>query len=76
MLPQVEQAIEFIRSMGLVRGAAAAARADGSDGNGGSGAEARPLPSVKATGGGAFKFAQLFAERLGVALSKEDEVSE
>jgi hypothetical protein len=30
---------------------------------------------VRATGGGAFKFAELFKERLGVMLKKEDEIS-
>lgn len=29
---------------------------------------------VKATGGGAYKFADLFKERLGVSLDKEDEM--
>ena len=57
---RVEQAIEFVRSMGLTAGAAAT--------------PTRPL-SVKATGGGAFKFATLFSERLGVTLTKEDEMS-
>lgn len=32
------------------------------------------LPSVKATGGGAYKFAETFKERLGISLDKEDEV--
>jgi pantothenate kinase len=30
---------------------------------------------VKATGGGAYKFADLFKERLGVGLDKEDEMN-
>jgi hypothetical protein len=30
---------------------------------------------VRATGGGAFKFAELFRERLGVVIKKEDEIS-
>lgn len=29
---------------------------------------------MKATGGGAYKFADLFKERLGVSLDKEDEM--
>lgn len=31
--------------------------------------------SVKATGGGAYKYAQLFKERLGIVLEREDELS-
>ena len=30
---------------------------------------------MKATGGGAYKFADLFKERLGVGLDKEDEMN-
>lgn len=30
---------------------------------------------MKATGGGAYKFADLFKERLGVSLDKEDEMN-
>ena len=30
---------------------------------------------MRATGGGAFKFADLFRERLGVVLKKEDEIA-
>jgi pantothenate kinase len=30
---------------------------------------------VRATGGGAFKFADLFREKLGVVLKKEDEIA-
>lgn len=30
---------------------------------------------VRATGGGAFKFSDLFRERLGVVLKKEDEIA-
>lgn len=30
--------------------------------------------NLKATGGGAYKFADLFKERLGVSLDKEDEM--
>lgn len=33
-----------------------------------------PCSCEKATGGGAFKFADLFRERLGVSIEKEDEM--
>lgn len=39
------------------------------------GAEARLRVQVRATGGGAFKYADLFRERLGVVLRKEDEMA-
>lgn len=33
------------------------------------------MDSEKATGGGAYKYADLFKERLGVSIEKEDEMS-
>ncbi|XAR50187.1 Pantothenate kinase [Bertholletia excelsa] len=39
-----------------------------------SGAEVNENAVIKATGGGAYKFADLFKERLGVSIEKEDEM--
>ncbi|PKI59131.1 hypothetical protein CRG98_020497 [Punica granatum] len=42
--------------------------------NWGSGSPSRDNAVIKATGGGAYKFTDLFRERLGVSLDKEDEM--
>ena len=47
----------------------------GTGGHDGFSASARSTPMrIKATGGGAYKYAQVFRERLGVVLEKEDEM--
>ena len=59
---RIHECIEFIRTNGLHKGSV--------DPMGG-----QTPRKVKATGGGAFKFAQLFEEQLGVVFDKEDEIA-
>uniref|UniRef100_A0A7C9EM76 Pantothenate kinase 2 n=1 Tax=Opuntia streptacantha TaxID=393608 RepID=A0A7C9EM76_OPUST len=64
---KINECLEFIKSKNLHRGGMDPRRWSSdtlSDGN----------VVVKATGGGAYKFAELFKERLGVSLDKEDEM--
>ncbi|KAI9174815.1 hypothetical protein LWI28_023120 [Acer negundo] len=61
---KINECLDFIRSKQLHRG--------GHHWN--AEAPANENAVIKATGGGAFKFADLFKERLGVSLDKEDEM--
>ncbi|XP_057738408.1 pantothenate kinase 2-like [Arachis stenosperma] len=62
---KINECLDFINSKQLHRGGAESPYADGAtDGN----------AIIKATGGGAYKYTDLFKERLGVSLDKEDEM--
>lgn len=81
---KIHQAIDFIEAKGLHRrtqgdvgsSSNGSSRNDGNGGSGGGngGSGGSNGGRIKATGGGAFKFAELFEERLGVVLEKEDEM--
>ncbi|MED6185102.1 Pantothenate kinase 2, mitochondrial [Stylosanthes scabra] len=63
---KINECLDFINSKQLHNGGTESPYADGAnDGN----------AIIKATGGGAYKYADLFKERLGVSLDKEDEMN-
>ncbi|CAI0547252.1 unnamed protein product [Linum tenue] len=64
---KINECLEFISSKQLHCGGVDAC-------NGLLGASANQNAVIKATGGGAYKFADLFKDRLGVSLDKEDEM--
>ncbi|KAI9174533.1 hypothetical protein LWI28_018667 [Acer negundo] len=64
---KINECLDFIRSKQLHRGGMDSRHWNAE-------APANENAVIKATGGGAFKFADLFKERLGVSLDKEDEM--
>ncbi|KAI9125014.1 hypothetical protein K1719_003630 [Acacia pycnantha] len=60
---KINDCLEFIKSMKLHLGGSQ--QQDGPE---------RQITAIKATGGGAYKYADLFKERLGISLKKEDEM--
>ncbi|KAI4336147.1 hypothetical protein L6164_014712 [Bauhinia variegata] len=63
---KINECLDFIYSKQLHRGGLESRYSDG---------VTNQNAIIKATGGGAYKFADLFKERLGVSLDKEDEMS-
>ncbi|KAG2409379.1 Pantothenate kinase [Vigna angularis] len=61
---KINDCLEFIKSMKLHIGGSQPQENPGS----------QPIAVKKATGGGAYKYADLFKERLGIILDKEDEM--
>uniref|UniRef100_A0A7N0VEI0 pantothenate kinase n=1 Tax=Kalanchoe fedtschenkoi TaxID=63787 RepID=A0A7N0VEI0_KALFE len=62
---KIDVCLEFIKSK---------LQLGGSDSNGESKSSSRYKSVIKATGGGAYKFTDLFKEKLGISLDKEDEM--
>ena len=69
----LDDCLEFIEFKGLHLGSSAVTRGDDAEAEADD-EDARAV-TVKATGGGAYKFSKVFQERLGITLQKEDEMA-